>query len=63
MRLGQKTTMFKDDTPPDADTGKHPLWQLRTGLEAKEFWRAEFSAKEGGQAGGQGQPEGRPTMV
>ena len=49
--LKRKTTRYKDSAAldPDAKT-KHPLWTLRTGLEAKEFWRNEFQG-EGGQAG------------
>lgn len=44
--LKTKTTRYKDDVPVDPNAGKHPLWQLRTGLEAKEFWRKEFAQHE-----------------
>ncbi len=63
MACLRQRTRFKDDPALDTGVAKHPLWKLRTGLEAKEFWRAEFGGGEGGQAGGQGPSEGRPTMV
>jgi hypothetical protein len=41
--LKRKTEKYKDEAAIDPNAAKHPLWQLRTGIEAKEFWRHEFS--------------------
>ena len=64
--LKKKTTRYKDDVPVDPMAGKHPLWQLRTGLEAKEFWRKEFSHGEdidGSSGTGAAEKDaGRPAM-
>ena len=63
--LKRKTIRYKEDAPLDPNAAKHPLWQLRTGVEAKAFWRKEFSEHA---AGGGGDTEGddereKPTMV
>jgi hypothetical protein len=41
--LKRKTEKYKEEAALDPNASKHPLWQLRTGIEAKEFWRREFS--------------------
>lgn len=41
--LKRKTEKYKEEAAIDPNASKHPLWQLRTGIEAKEFWRHEFS--------------------
>jgi hypothetical protein len=42
--LKRKTEKYKEEAAIDPNAAKHPLWQLRTGLEAKEFWRQEFNS-------------------
>ena len=44
--LKRKTEKYKEEAAIDPNAAKHPLWQLRTGLEAKEFWRHEFSHED-----------------
>lgn len=65
--LKRKTTRYKDDAPIDPGSGKHPLWQLRTGIEAKEFWRKEFSShhssNNNSSDGSDGDHRQPPTMV